>query len=362
MASLINQKGSFYGQFYDANRKPQRKQVPLKTKRKRVAERLLRRLEDEFALGEFDPWGSSKSLPYQKLQEAVTGYLESREHLSPHTVEKYRTVLSLLVRHLGGDYPLAQINSGDVQSCLEAKERKAVTKKVYATTMGPFFNWLIAGGVIKLNPTAGVKLARVPSKFPRFMSPEEVARVLSAIRRHEAENLHVESGTCLWLAPVIEANVHLGLRASEICNLRWSDVDLDRETLAVRNREGFRTKSGKDRMLPLSAPPLGVLKKLNGKRLDSTEDDYVFKVSSEAGQLSRHYLSRRFKRFARLAELPETVNLHTTRHTCASWLAQSGCGVEAIRLYLGHSSVRVTERYMHLSPDGLASQIRAAFG
>ena len=60
--------------------------------------------------------------------------------------------------------------------------------------------------------------------------------------------------------------------------------------------------------------------------------------------------------------LPETVNFHTTRHTCASWLAQNGCGVEAIRLYLGHSSVRVTERYMHLSPDGFASQIKAAFG
>ena len=359
MASLINQKGSYYGQFYDASRKPQRKQVPLRTKRKRVAERVLRRLEDEYALGEFDPWGSQSTLPYHSLQEAVTAYAASRAHLSPHTVSKYETVLGQLVGHLGGDYPLIQIDSSDIQSCLDAKERKAVTKKVYATTMSPFFGWLVEGGVLNTNPVSGVVLARVPSKFPRFMSPEEVSRVLTAIR-HTAQKPHVEAGTCLWLAPVVEANVHLGLRASEVCSLQWGDIDLERQTLAVKSKDGFRTKSGRDRLLPLSAPPLQVLRSLNECNPNKPKD-FVFRVSPQSGKLSRHYLSRRFKHFARLAGLPETINFHTTRHTCASWLAQNGCGVEAIRLYLGHSSVRVTERYMHLSLEGFASQIRAAF-
>jgi site-specific recombinase XerD len=77
-------------------------------------------------------------------------------------------------------------------------------------------------------------------------------------------------------------------------------------------------------------------------------------------QLHRQYLSRRFKHFVREAKLPEVINFHSTRHTAASWLAERGASIEAIRLYLGHSSVRVTERYMHLAPDAYANEIHAA--
>ncbi len=89
--------------------------------------------------------------------------------------------------------------------------------------------------------------------------------------------------------------------------------------------------------------------------------EYVF-PNYGGTKLHKEYLSRRFKHFARLTGLPEFINFHSTRHTCASWLAQQGCSIEAIRRYMGHSSITVTQKYMHLSPDGFAEQIERAFG
>jgi integrase len=362
MASLILQKGSYYAQFYDSGKVPKRKQVPLRTKREKIAEKLFHRLEDDHALGRFDPWAAPRASPtYTIVGEAASAFIETRSHLRPETVSKYRMVLTLFAEHVGLDMPLDSIGSEHVQRFLFARQRKPVTRKTYSTTLSPFFNWLIEGGLLTTNPVKAVRLERVPNKHPRFLTRSNVDALVEAVATEVRDNTRVPAGSCLWLVPIIRANVYLGLRASEVCNLRWGDVDLDRHTLTVANREGFETKSGRDRTLPLAEPPLRVLEGLDGARLDRDPEGFVFKVSPDARQLRRLYLSKRFKHFAQLAKLPDEVNFHTTRHTCASWLAMKGCPVEAIRLYLGHSSITVTQRYMHLSPDGLASQITAAF-
>lgn len=359
MASLIQQKGYWYAQFYNARRKPQRKQVALKTTRKRVAERAFRRLEDDYALGEFDPWGAQRDTGPERLGDAMDAFLLARRHLRPETLNKYRSVIGQLRAQMGEDYPVVQIGTPDIQAFLDAKERRAVTRKTYSTTLSPFFNWLVELGVADRNPVSGVRLERVPSGFARYLTRSDLTKLLLTVRWDAAFNPRVFEGTALWIVPVIKATAYLGLRASEVCNVQWEDVDLERKTLILRHRHGFETKSGKERTLPLPAPALAVLQEM--RKEASRRDDFVFKVSPESGQLTRMYLSRRFKHYARLAELPEHVCFHTLRHTCASWLAESGCSVEAIRQYLGHSSIRVTQRYMHLSPNAVADQITSAF-
>ena len=65
-----------------------------------------------------------------------------------------------------------------------------------------------------------------------------------------------------------------------------------------------------------------------------TRASYVFR-SPTGDKVSKQYLSRRFRFYARRAAL-EGICFHSTRHTAASWLAQQGCSVEAIRRYMGH--------------------------
>lgn len=366
MASLFKKStGTYYLSFYRTDRRPSRKQVSLRTKTKRTAEALQRRLEDALLLGDYDPWVNpdwSRSeteppptaLPVTtRLGGAKAAFLASRAHRSPMTLAKYEVVLGGFVRYAGIDAMTASVTTDLVAAYLASTATKPVSRRSYAGALSAFFNWLVAQDARDGNPVAGVALERVPEKQPRYLSPADVEAICAAIGA-DGERPHKGSQSGLWLRPIVQANVYLGMRAGEVVNVRWDHVDLGRKTLVVANTDTFTTKAARERTLPLCAPVLGVL-----RELDQTTA-WVFPNAS-GDQLHRQYLSRAFKRYVVLAGLPDHVCFHTTRHTCASWLAERGASVEAIRAYLGHSSVAVTERYMHLSPSSLAAQVAQAF-
>ncbi len=263
-----------------------------------------------------------------------------------------------MLRHLGPATRTAAVTAGDLAGYLAATDTKPVSRRSYAGSLSALFNWAVSEGLRGENPAAALRLERVPEKHPRYLSAADVGALCAAIEAAAGAG-HAHEGSGLWLLPVVRANVYLGLRASEVAHLRWEHVDLRRRALRIANGDGFRTKTGRERTLPLAAPPYGVLAGLR-ERAGAGGAPWVF-PSATGRRLHPNYLSRRFKAMARAAGLPDHVCFHTTRHTAASWLAERGVGVEAIRAYMGHSSVRVTERYMHVSPHSLAAQVGAAF-
>lgn len=355
MAALYQRSnGHYYAQFFDATKCPITKQVSLRTKNQREALKRLGEFERDYENGRFDPWANAnakRKADLSILGAAVDAFIRSRSNLSPYTITKYRSVLGLFEEHLGKQTPVSAFTPEHVESFLNSTEKKAITKKTYATTLSPFFNWMVERDLIRENPIRRIRLERAPQKFPRFLKPSDVEAICKEIKRTQS-NKHAAEDAAAWLLPIIKANVFLGLRAGELVNLRWEHIDFERKTLTVSNGDGFRTKSGKERVLPLSEPVIRILERMD----KSTE--YVF-PNYGGKKLHRQYLSRSFKHFALKAGL--NVNFHTTRHTAASWLAKANCGVEAIRRYMGHSSITVTQKYMHLSRDVLAEQVSAAF-
>jgi integrase/recombinase XerC len=356
MASLFKRKGWYYGQFCDNSRKPRLKQVALQTRSGREAERRLRELEERFERRQFDPWSTTteeRPVDLTRLGSSIDAFLETRRNLSPHTYRRYQSVLSGLCVCLGAEADVTGVSHRDIQRFLAATKTRPVTKHSYVRAMRTYFRWLIGQGELHESPIDGLRLERAPQSFPRFLTPRDVDAICAAIKER-SEASQVVEGTSLWLLPIVRTNVYLGLRAGELVNLRWEYVDLERRTLRVVNTDTFTTKAGKERTLPLCERVIEELRQIE------KQSGWVFPNYS-GEQLHRAYLSRRFKYFARAAGLPEHVNFHTTRHTCASWLAQQGCGVDAIRRYMGHGSISVTQKYMHLSPEGLAEQIERAF-
>lgn len=368
MSSLFQRaNGVYYVSFHDSTKRPARKYVSTGMRVKRDAERVQKRLDRAWLQGKFDPWtddprtfeprkprgNGTDALDLGALGTAVAAFLRSRENLSPYTQERYRSVLERLRDHLGSTASPASIGASELQAFLDTTSTKPVTQHSYRRAMRTFFRWLEEQGAVGADPTVKLRLERAPDKHPRFLSPEDVEAICRAIEAQE-KRPKVTPGTSKWLLPIVRANVYLGLRAGELVNLRWSDLDFDARRLTVVNRENFTTKAGKERTIPIATPAYEVLSQLEQRA------PWVF-PNHGGTQLHRLYLSRRFKHFARLAKLPDEINFHATRHTAASWLAQQGASVEAIRRFMGHSSIAVTQRYMHLSPDGFANQIEKAF-
>lgn len=139
-----------------------------------------------------------------------------------------------------------------------------------------------------------------------------------------------------------------GMRLSELINLKWEAVDLINRIIHVRNTDTFTTKSKKSRVIPMNE----YLYKLLAKRKEHAVCEYVF--HKKMLKLDRLYVSKKFKKFVIDAGINPKLKFHSLRHTCASWLVQSGIDLYTVQKILGHSSVNVTARYAHLQQSQLS--------
>lgn len=355
MASLIQQHDLYYLQFYSKDRSPKRKRVALKVSVKRDAEKIRSKLERDYTLGTFDPWADDPFtydrviLKPETLKEAREAFLETKANKAERTIETYANVTRRFVDFHGPSKLISSVEAKDVERWLDSTNAGTVSRHKYVRHLKVWFRWAKKEGLTERIATDDVRLKKMPQKFNRYLSSAEVDSIVSAI--------HEEARTAYWLADLVLLAVHTGLRRSELVHLQWPHVDLDAGVLTVANTESFTTKSGSERKVPLSNTARKVLQ----RRADEREADgspYVFRHSE--GQIDADYLTQAFKRYARKAGVGD-VHFHHLRHTACSWLAERGVPVEAIRRFAGHSTIAVTERYMHLSDDVYADKISAAF-
>jgi len=350
MASLYKRRGVYYLAFYDARRLPQRKIVSVRVSSLRAAQKRASHLLVDYERGEYDPWAPTERKKTQTLGAAATTFIQTRRNLSKQSVAKYRSVLGQLVQHAGRKTALDLLTTAKVQAFIDASDRRAITKRTYSTTLSPFFNWAVAEGLIEKNPVKGIRLPRVPEKTPKTFSQEQVDVLLQTIEEAERHCNGRQKGSWTWLVPAIKLSLLLGLRVAELAQLRWEDIDEGRGLVTIGGRESFKTKNGKRRILPLTEAARDVL-------LQASNPSPHVITSSSGEAVSPLYLSRRFKDACRQAGLPEHLTFHCLRHTACSRMANSGAPLEAVRRVMGHSSVRVTERYIHVDQMDLKTAL-----
>ena len=207
---------------------------------------------------------------------------------------------------------------------------------------------------------------KVGQKDPLFLSREEVEAFLKVVQDDAAANAsRLKPGEVMWIADAAIVTVGTGLRASELCHLRWDAVDLKGRRLKVKASAGFKAKSGNERTVPLAGDALAKLQELYDART-SRASGYVFEgAASRAGtaaHLNREYLNGRFKHYAKLAELDERHSFHSLRRTYASWLVQGGTDIYRVRKLLGHADIKTTMKYAFLAPDTFTADVERVFG
>jgi integrase len=137
-----------------------------------------------------------------------------------------------------------------------------------------------------------------------------------------------------------------GLRAGELCSLRWDQVDLGRGLLHVR-----RTKNGTPSVHPMGGVEIRSLRRLEREQLESR---YVF-VTERRAPMSTAGLRKLVTRISDKAKFPFPVHPHMLRHACGFKLANDGQDTRALQHYLGHRNIQHTVRYTELSPDRFKS-------
>jgi len=182
-----------------------------------------------------------------------------------------------------------------------------------------------------------------------YITPEEVLAVLKAARRHSIRD---------W-AMVLLSYRH-GLRASEVCGLKLSDIDLKAGSISIR-----RLKGSLQTVQPLyphrGQPLLDEVKALRSWFREREEDgsDYLF-TSQKGGRLDRTQFFRVFRAVAESAGLTkEKRHPHVLKHSLASHLVAGNVNLALIRQALGHRSITSTMQYVGTS-DGQAAEAAQA--
>jgi len=195
-------------------------------------------------------------------------------------------------------------------------------------------NWGVACGYLGANPAAGVKKVAA-AKRERYLNEAEVLTLLQTITK-----MQVTGALKAPLADALRLLLLTGARKSEILELRWSEVDLERGVLKLPAR---RHKSGVcsgDKVVTLSAPAIDLI--AARPRLGP----FVFPSSRGGGHVvGVHKLWRKLMAQAGLTD----VRPHDLRHTFASFAAADGASLLTIAKALGHSQTRTSERYSHLN-------------
>ncbi len=133
-----------------------------------------------------------------------------------------------------------------------------------------------------------------------------------------------------------------GLRAAEICDLRWEQVDFKTGNLHVR-----RVKNGTPSTHPLTGRELRALRR---HQRESETSPFVF-VSERGAPLTAPGFSRMVERAAVSARLGIKAHAHMLRHACGYALANAGRDTRALQAYMGHRNIQNTVRYAALAPD-----------
>ena len=370
----------YYAEFYDATRQPSQVRRSLGTQDERTAVQKLAKIEREWARGDYDPWTDRIRREGTTATEALDEFIADRKRsgCAPATVDTYEAVLRPFVDSLGPAFPLYGIEERQVRRFIARparqqdpnateppKPKSEATKRSYGARFRIFFSWCVEQKLLTSSPAPAPSAGKSGRRrdLPEFLTYPEFERLLTAIETH-AELGSMDHGN-RWLLDAARFAVGSGLRRGELCALRWGAVDLPGRMIHVRNADGFTTKSGHERAVPLVGEARAVAARLDAERRERGEpfDRRAFVLSgADGGPLNGSYASKRFRKYRRLAKLPEEISFHSLRHTFASWWVQRGGDLYRLKEVLGHADIKTTMKYAHLRPESLLEEAERLFG
>ena len=178
-------------------------------------------------------------------------------------------------------------------------------------------------------PTKGIDKPSAPVDKNKFLTYEEVERLIKWARVLDKH----------WgkMPALLVLLYHTGLRIGSVKNIRWADIDWDRQVVYVPT-----TKNGEPITSPLTRRAIDELVKLK----KGHADDLVF--ANRRGEPYHH--RRLWQQVAEAAGLPK-VTAHWLRHSCGTEMAQAGCSQPQIMAQLGHKTLTASARYMHSNAE-----------
>lgn len=284
-----------------------------------------------------------RTLANEDLLQAFNYDLQLR-NLTPKTISCYLERTGYFVKYLHHHgATLAQVDRNVIQDYILSVKGSVSDETVNGRlrVFKVFWNFLLAEGLwSEVSPMKNVRMLRVAKRAKPVISPEDLQRVFKAIDRRTFTGFRDVCMLMIFWSGMI--------RLKEMRDLTAEDVDFQGRRLHIREGKGR-----KGRIIPLGVRTLKLLQQYLVRWRSQLPGEPLICMRSGEPLASRHVHKTVQRRGQRVGV---KLNPHLLRHSAATWYAkQRGSNLEVLRQILGHSTLLVTQNYLHLSPADLVA-------
>jgi len=302
---------------------------------KQAALKRLRELEDRLdKIGDLTP----KKIPFQFL---CNEYLQwATVNLAPRTRQEREYILRVHLKPFFNGL----VSDIDVRSVEDYKASRLelpiapITLNTHLKVLSCMLKYGLENNLVAELPK--IRRVKVPKKTPKFLSAEEIGKVLAAARPD--------------VRSMLQLMIFTGLRKGELRFLEWNDVDLEHRLLHVRPKEMWNPKTENSaRTIPLCEPAVEALRTAQARaEKRKVKSSLVFPGRKGPLKDIRDGLNGACKR----AGVPR-LHVHGLRHTFGSQMAMAGADPFAIMKAMGHADIKTTMIYVSLGKSHIREQI-----
>lgn len=287
------------------------------------------------------------------FSELAEEYLEiALNSTAKRTYDRYSEIITS-VNQIFGSIMIVDIKTVHIQRYLTSLKYKAATKRKIYQVMSNVFNIGINFNLLKSNPCTGIVLPKLDHPEMIVWDKDQITYFLSQI----------EVDYPKWYIPYLIAFT-TGMRAGEICALKWKDFDSISKIIVVQRSmlhdwtlKETKNKSSK-RKIVLSSTLASALVRQQTELMDALQvmnirdlDSKFICVHESGSPINPQNISKNFIKLAKKYALPR-IRFHDARHTFATMMLKNGTNAKIVSEILGHSSINTTlGTYSHILPD-----------
>ncbi len=242
---------------------------------------------------------------------------------SPKTIRAYRHGLEEYFKFKKSH--LEELDRENIRFFLLAGTQKglsAQTRNIFLNAIKFYYRQ-----VVKINKPIKIRTAKTSQSLPVVLSRKQIDQII-----HATDNPKHRL--------IIALTYGAGLRVSEVVSLKTMDLDLDENTIHLRQAKGQ-----KDRLTIIPPKIIGELKKLCAYK---NPNDYVF-ASERGGRLTTRTAQKVFTNSLLKTGIKKPATFHSLRHSFATHLLENGVDVRYVQELLGHRNIRTTQRYTQVT-------------
>ena len=277
-------------------------------------------------------------------------YLQLEKSLQPNTVEAYISDITKFADFIGNDEALRHATLDEMREFLASLTDIGINARSQARLLSAirsFYRFLKLDGYIEHDNSEMLKSPKLAMHLPDVLTLQEIDDIINSIDLSKNEGQRNRA--------IIELLYSCGLRVSELCSLKLSDLYIKEQFIRVTG------KGDKQRLVPISPRAIAELEAYfedrNRIEIKPGYEDYVFISERLKKSLSRITVFHIIKEAVEFTGIEKCVSPHTFRHSFATHLLEGGANLRVIQAMLGHESISTTEIYTHIDTTRLREEI-----